>query len=91
MQADPQHCGDCRAESNSGTKEERKIMRTYSVAVLFALAVSTQVAGASVLMFGDEDLCNTGTYSSDPTTGATLQDMVQQTSARVRYVVIGDP
>jgi hypothetical protein len=50
-------------------------MRTYSVAVLFAFAMLTQVARASVLMYGDEDLCNTGTYSSDPTAGATLEGL----------------
>jgi hypothetical protein len=50
-------------------------MRNHSVVSLLAIAMSTQVAGAGVLMYGDEDLCNTGTYSSDPTAGATLQGL----------------
>lgn len=44
-------------------------------AALVAAASLAWNAGAAVLQFGDQDLCNTGTYSSDPTTGATLEGL----------------
>jgi uncharacterized repeat protein (TIGR03803 family) len=37
----------------------------------FQISLATPVS-TNVLEYGDEDLCNTGTYSSDPKAGATL-------------------
>ena len=37
----------------------------------FQISLSTPVS-TNVLEYGDEDRCNTGTYSSDPKAGATL-------------------
>ena len=50
-------------------------MRIHSLITALLLVSSARVAIASVQLYGDEDLCNTGTYASDPTTGALLEGL----------------
>src|SRR5215469_12700223 len=50
-------------------------MRRHCILAIAAFAVSTQFASGGVLFYGDENLCNTGTYSSDPTVGAALEGL----------------
>lgn len=42
---------------------------------IFLLALSATFAHATFIEYGDEDLCNTGTWSSDPKAGATLEGL----------------
>lgn len=45
----------------------------FSIAALaFGCCLSTAQTVSNYVEYGDEDLCNTGTYSSDPKAGATL-------------------
>lgn len=49
----------------------RTLLLTFSL--LFAFVVSH--AGAATITYGDQDRLNTGSYSQDPTTGATLEGL----------------
>jgi hypothetical protein len=50
----------------------KRIIMVVAVVFAFCCSLSQAQTVSNYVEYGDEDLCNTGTYSSDPKAGATL-------------------
>ena len=52
-----------------------KVKDYITAAAVVLMAAMSPCAWATVIVYGDKDICGTWTYSSEPTTGATLEGL----------------